>query len=1030
MTDFTYTPEEERAFLKELYYATGGPEYWARTKGWREKSGVHHCNWYGIECYKNSSYVKYVSLVGNGLVGKPPNFWRFRNLQGICLSRNREMTGRISDLISSNMTRIRRLSISFTKIYGRVPWSLILQLYNLEKLQICCMNPGLKGDFLPKDIGRLNKLLVLSIGENRIQNVHLPVSIKNLTKLLFLDFEYVRFVSGNLSYFDNLAQLQHLHLTHCQLGGTLPDDFGLKHPDITELRLYGNKLYGELHSCFHGLKKITQLSLGANFYLHGLLPATLGQLERLQVLDLSENNFTGFAENMTFNKELQTFYIDNNINLRVDADTLLQALQPCMDNLRMLVAKNTGLKGEISGTLWDFDKIMYIDLSNNNITGQIPANNFISMPYLFYLNLASNNFTGELHKSFFAPLKMLTYLDVRGNSYMKGSLESLINNYLNISATGSIDIADTLICPTLRLTSSGGKADMDPSYYGYALCNCKSGYYGFRQYCKPCMKGASCEVEALDEPKLGTVDFIEVKMAIHKGYWPCCGNFTNITRLIKCSQEEFDDEVCNPSGKSQCQLNLVNSQLQTSCNTSSICRHGNKGRFCSKCLDNFYKKGSLCVPCPEFRRNFPAVITLCFVVCFLSSIGLLICFRHGKKLVLILMFALAVSLIVLHYMKIIPGWFFVIIFAVWILGLSGASKKLESFLAITVFFFQSLDAMFSDVNIWPHTVVFLKYQITNGFNFDISQLTCSFSDAGRPEVSFAVILLAPVTAIASLWLLHGVTRVTSYQNVRIPSSLCKRLSIKILTFLYFPITAKTFNALLPCEHHEGLSYLKATPWIDCDGTSYKRLLALGLVSLVIFVVGAPLFVFAPLLYKYLDREGKAASDDVDKWLTPLYQAFKGPYRRCFPLVYLGRRLLLAVFLTLVPTTSSFQIMGITLLLVIFIAITLIYRPYKQYSERFEFEVFADVVVSVVLLLSFVGMALLRVSGKFDKSLVWLIISTNCVVVLPCAVGILVLFIVNLWKGSQYAAQSRSIQADSRWSRLNTGIYVEAFNETT
>jgi heme/copper-type cytochrome/quinol oxidase subunit 2 len=58
---------------------------------------------------------------------------------------------------------------------------------------------------------------------------------------------------------------------------------------------------------------------------------------------------------------------------------------------------------------------------------------------------------------------------------------------------------------------------------------------------------------------------------------------------------------------------------------------------------------------------------------------------------------------------------------------------------------------------------------------------------------------------------------------------------------------------------------------------------------------------------------------------------------------------------------------------------------------------ADVIVSVVLLLSFVGLALLRVSPKFDNSLVWLIISMNCVVVLSCVVGMLVLFAVNLWK---------------------------------
>jgi hypothetical protein len=657
----------------------------------------------------------------------------------------------------------------------------------------------------------------------------------------------------------------------------------------------------------------------------------------------------------------------------------------------MLVAKNCGLKGGLSNTLWNFGKIMYVDL----MTGHIPTNDAYSMAYLFYLTLASNNFKGELPKSFFAPLKSLTYLDLRGNRNMK-SKPPFLHQYLHPTHTDTLH-QRTFTCPTLRLTLTGGRADIDPDYYGYTLCSCNAGYYGFMKYCKPCMKGATCDVPTSTTQTSKAV--IKVKMTIEKGYWPFCGNFTNVTRMVKCSQEKkIDDEICSPSGKCKCKLNVnqVNGRLQTSCDTSCICRHGNKGRFCSQCEEGYYKKGSSCISCPEFRKNFPVVLTVCFVLCLIGSIALMVCLRYRRKRVLILVFALAVTLIVLHYKNIIPGWFFVIIFAVWILGLSGASENLESFLCIAVFF-QSLDAMFSDANIWPHKIVLLKYQITNAFNFEISELTCSFSEANRPEVSFAVILLLPAAAIFLIWLLHGLSKTITCRQNLLPSSSCKRLSIQILLFVYFPIAAKTFRAMLPCEHRDGLSYLKVTPWLDCNGTSYNWLVGLGYASLVAFVIGVPLFIFAPLLYKYVEHDGKAVSEEANTWLKPLYEELREPYRRYFPLVFLGRRLLLAVFLTVVPTTSSYQVIGITLLLVIFIAITLIFRPFQQYSERFEFETLADVVVSIVLLLSFVGLALLRVSPKFDNSLVWLIISMNCVVVLSCVVGMLVLFAVNLWK---------------------------------
>ena len=1007
VTDFTYTPDEERSFLLDLFYATGGPYRWINATGWRDNNNTDHCHWYGVECYENGSFVKSINLNGNNLVGQPPNFWRFRNLQGLCLSGNKQMSGQISDVVSSDMIRLRVLCVSYNRMQGRIPWSLILQLSDLEKLQICCMNPGLVSDELPYDIDTLTKLQVLSVGENDIKYVDLPRSIGNLNTLWFLDLEYITLRTGDLSYFNKLSQLKYLHLTNCGMKGTIPENFGQTHPNMVELRLYGNNLEGELRSCFHGFQKIIQLSLGANTHLHGLIPTALSELKTLEVLDLSLNNFTGFAENMTFNKQLQTIYIGQNINLNVEGNTFLQALQNCRKNLRMLDAKNCGLKGGMSNLLWNFPKILYIDLSENNMTGQVPTNPGFTMANLFYLTLANNNFTGELPKFFFSPLKTLTYLDIRGNKYMKSSLASLFEDYLKVTFSETLE-KDKLTCPTLRLTNSGGKADIDPDYYGYALCFCNAGYYGFRQYCQPCMNGASCQVKAgvltaqKETKKTRGEEEIEVEMIIQKGYWPCCGNFTNVTRMVKCSQEEqFDDEICSPSGKCKCQLKRVNGQLLTYCNTSCICRYGNKGRFCSQCIDGYYKKGSLCISCPEFRKNFPIVLTVCFVLSFLISVVLLICYRkYRKRLLLILMFALAVTMVVLHFKSVIPGWFFVIIFAVWILGLSDTSENgLEGFLCIAVFFFQSLDAMFSDANIWPRTILLLKYQITNAFNFEISELTCSFSDANQPEVSFAIILSLPLAGITLIWLSYGflkLLKTVCYPNLNIDSSTCKRLTIQILLFLYFPITAKTFQAVLPCEHRDGLSYLKETPWLDCDGRSYNWLLGLGYSSLAVFVIGLPLVVFAPLLFKYANND----EQDENMWLKPLYQEFKSPYRRFFPLVFLFRRLLVAVFLTVVPTSSSYQVIGITLLLVVFIAIILIYRPYEKYWEIFEFENMADVVVSVILLLSFVGLALLRVSRTLNSSLVWLIISMNCIVVFCCILSILVLFFVKLWKSSE------------------------------
>ncbi|CAB4016396.1 leucine-rich repeat-containing DDB_G0281931 [Paramuricea clavata] len=501
------------------------------------------------------------------------------------------MTATISDVISSNMTRLRRLCISFSGIYGEIPWDLILQLDNLEKIQLCCMNQTKLYGTIPHDIDRLPNLQLLSLGENNIKG-DLPLRIRNLTKLWFLDLEYAKLNSGAMWYFSNMSQLTSIHLTNCGLGGTIPNGFGKSHPNMLELRLYGNKLEGQISDCFNGFRQITQLILGSN-KLYGLLPATLNKLQTLQVLDLSNNNFTGFAANFSFNSQLQILYLHGNIHLKIDGNRLLRALQPCWYTLRMLVASNCGLKGELSNSLWNFQQVMYIDLSNNSLIGHAPINDAYNMVYLFYLALASNNFTGELPMGFFAPLKSLTYLDVRQNWFLK-SKDTFPNLYMKVTYSVKIQ-RNTFSCPTIHLSNSGGRVEMDPEYYDYSLCFCNGGYYGYRKYCEPCMKGGSCEAKASiknETQTSPTTNQIEVKMNVEKGYWPCCGDFGNVTKLVKCSQQKmFDDEICNPSGRCKCELQLLNGHhLKTTCNSTCVCRHGNKGRFCSQCIDGYYKK--------------------------------------------------------------------------------------------------------------------------------------------------------------------------------------------------------------------------------------------------------------------------------------------------------------------------------------------------------------------------------------------------------------------------------------------------------
>ena len=164
VTDYTFTPEDERLFLLDLYDATGGPYYYIRKKDGEKTAAYITAN--GLANYENNTYIKWIDLTKNGLTGRLPNFWKIRNLQGICLQINKKMTGTISSVISSNMTRLRRLCLSYSGIYGKIPWDLILQLPGEDTT--CCMNEKKLHGTIPQNIDRLPKLQVLSFGKNDV----------------------------------------------------------------------------------------------------------------------------------------------------------------------------------------------------------------------------------------------------------------------------------------------------------------------------------------------------------------------------------------------------------------------------------------------------------------------------------------------------------------------------------------------------------------------------------------------------------------------------------------------------------------------------------------------------------------------------------------------------------------------------------------------------------------------------------------------------------------------------------------------
>lgn len=130
--------------------------------------------------------------------------------------------------------------------------------------------------YLPKDIGKLTALRVLTINDNDLTTI--PKEIYNLTKLTILEIKNNNLVSLPAGI-RKLSSLQKLDLRNNEIE-VLPREIG-KLTSLVKLQLWGNEL--------------TQL------------PSTIGNLSSLRELYLRGNKLTGLPVNIT---KLRLTYLD------------------------------------------------------------------------------------------------------------------------------------------------------------------------------------------------------------------------------------------------------------------------------------------------------------------------------------------------------------------------------------------------------------------------------------------------------------------------------------------------------------------------------------------------------------------------------------------------------------------------------------------------------------------------------------------------------------------------------------------------
>ncbi|KAF6986732.1 LOW QUALITY PROTEIN: hypothetical protein CFC21_004454 [Triticum aestivum] len=404
----------------------------------------------------------------------------------------------------SNLTRLKILDLYRNSIemqFDAISWvwdASSLKYLNLE------FN-GIYGVF-PAQLGNLTSLEVLKLRENHIKGM-IPDTLTSLCSLRIFELAY-NDVQGDVTEFIerlpkcSWSRLQELHLGHNNITGSLSD--WISHmTSLSTLDLSFNKLIGPLTTAIGMLSNLIYLNIGYN-QMDGLITQEhFSKLTELQELHLSGNSFTmklnsdwipprrlltlglrscylgpRFPQWLKSPKNISYLYMSN----ASIADTMPDWFWTVFRKADVLDLSNNNISGTLPATLGQMDtsfldlssnqfigpveqlpqNITTLDLSRNSLSGALPLN--VRWPLLIdRLLLFDNHFTGTIPASL-CQMKLLTLLDIRNNMItgqfprcsenVASSSGTVPSNIASVDSDSSSEISSSMSIQTLRLNNN------------------------------------------------------------------------------------------------------------------------------------------------------------------------------------------------------------------------------------------------------------------------------------------------------------------------------------------------------------------------------------------------------------------------------------------------------------------------------------------------------------------------------------------------------------------------------------------------
>ncbi|KAK1583093.1 hypothetical protein Q3G72_020897 [Acer saccharum] len=239
---------------------------------------------------------------------------------------------------------------------------------------------------IPEEFTNLPFLRELDFTRNYF-NGSIPTFFSQLKNLSILGFLGNR-LSGPIPWeIGEIATLEELVLENNQLEGSLPENIGNLR-NLRRLILSANNFSGSIPKSFGNLKNLNDFRIdGSN--LIGKIPDFIGNWTKLTTLNLQGTSMEGpIPSNLSRLTNLEELRISD----LGGASSNFPSLQD-MKNITRLILRNCLIADTIPENIGDLKSLKTLDLSFNQLTGQVPT--ALESLKINHLDLSYNNFTNS-----------------------------------------------------------------------------------------------------------------------------------------------------------------------------------------------------------------------------------------------------------------------------------------------------------------------------------------------------------------------------------------------------------------------------------------------------------------------------------------------------------------------------------------------------------------------------------------------------------------------------------------------------------